>query len=59
MALACLRRCTALGFSRFNAALGESQVLVHDDWLDDDAMARWLDALPHDANSGDIYAVHA
>jgi hypothetical protein len=57
VAVACLQRCMALGPYRFNAALGESQVLVHEDWLDEAAMVRWLDALPHAANSGDIYAV--
>jgi FkbM family methyltransferase len=54
VAQACLTRCTALGFTRFNAALGESQQLG--DWRDARAMAHWLDALPHEANSGDIYA---
>jgi len=59
VALSCLQRCVALGPYRFNAALGESQVLVHEDWLDAAAMARWLVALPHSANSGDVYAVRA
>ena len=45
----------ALGFARFNAALGESQQLG--DWRSADAIAQWLDELPHDANSGDIYAL--
>jgi FkbM family methyltransferase len=54
VAQACLARCTALGFTRFNAALGESQQLG--DWRDAAAMARWLDDLPHEANSGDVYA---
>jgi len=54
VAQACLARCTALGFSRFNAALGESQELG--DWRDAASMADWLDALPHQANSGDVYA---
>ncbi len=27
VALACLERCVALGYARFNAALGESQML--------------------------------
>jgi len=54
VAHACLARCTALGFTRFNVALGESQQLG--DWRDAAAMARWLDALPHEANSGDVYA---
>jgi FkbM family methyltransferase len=54
VAQACLDRCTALGFDRFNAALGESQQLG--EWRSGTAMADWLTKLPHDANSGDIYA---
>lgn len=53
---ACIARCRELGYTRFNAALGESQKFEHADWLDADAIARWLDALPIEANSGDIYA---
>jgi FkbM family methyltransferase len=56
VAQACLRRCAALGYVRYNAALGESQTLVHDDWQSADAMSRWLDGLPIEANSGDVYA---
>jgi hypothetical protein len=56
VAAAALTRCIALGYRRFNAALGESQTLVHHDWLEAAAIRRWLEALPHDANSGDIYA---
>jgi FkbM family methyltransferase len=59
VALACVERCAALGFSRFNAALGESQTFVHADWLDCAGITRWLTALPHEANSGDVYAVRA
>jgi len=59
IALACIDRCVALGFSRFNAALGESQSLVHPGWIDSAAIGRWLTALPHEANSGDIYAAVA
>ena len=59
VAVACLQRCMALGPYRFNAALGESQTLVHEDWLDEAAMVHWLSALPQAANSGDIYAVRA
>ena len=55
IALACVSRCVALGLSRFNAALGESQSLVHDGWIDSASITRWLSALPHEANSGDIY----
>ncbi len=59
VALACVDRCVALGYTRFNAALGESQNLVHTDWIDGAAIARWLAELPHEANSGDVYAVIA
>ena len=59
VALACVERCGALGYARFNAALGESQTLVHADWIDGQAIARWLAQLPHEANSGDVYATQA
>jgi len=59
VALACIERCSALGYARFKAALGESQVLAHADWIDGAAIARWLAELPHGANSGDIYAALA
>src|SRR5262249_29259966 len=52
----CLERCRALGLTRYNAAVGESQELVHATWLSAEEMARWLAALPTEANSGDIYA---
>lgn len=51
-----LEECSRLGYARFNAVLGESYVFVHDVWVDAAAIGRWLDALPHAANSGDIYA---
>jgi len=54
VALACLERCVALGYTGFNAALGESQALG--EWRGARAIAEWLAALPHEANSGDIYA---
>ena len=56
IALACIDRCVSLGLSRFNAALGESQTLVHADWIDRGTIGKWLRELPHEANSGDIYA---
>ncbi len=55
VALACVERCVALGFEHFNAALGESQTLVHSDWVASADIAAWIAALPHSANSGDIY----
>jgi FkbM family methyltransferase len=59
IALACIARCAALGYTRYNAALGESQMLVHSQWLDADGIAQWLAALPMAANSGDVYALMA
>ena len=56
VARVCIARCGELGCTRFNAALGESQMFVHADWLDAQALLAWLDALPDSANSGDIYA---
>jgi FkbM family methyltransferase len=56
VALACIERCATLGYTRFNAALGESQRFAHAGWLDAAAMAQWISALPHAANSGDVYA---
>jgi FkbM family methyltransferase len=52
----CIDRLQALGPYRFDVALGESQRLVFSDWLDARAMAEYLGSLPHDANSGDVYA---
>ena len=54
---ACIGRCAALGYVKFNAALGEQQALVHSEWLNAEAIARWASRLPLSANSGDIYAV--
>ena len=54
VAQACIARCAALGFRRYNAAVGESQALG--DWRSADDIAGWLSELPHAANSGDIYA---
>ena len=57
VAHAALDRCVALGFSGFDASLGETQTLVHGAWQPADEVRRWLDGLPAAANSGDIYAV--
>ena len=56
VARACIERCVALGYTRFNAALGESQAFVNAEWVGGEEIARWLMGLPHEANSGDIYA---
>ena len=55
VARACIARCAALGYAAFNAALGESQAF-DGAWRSADDIRGWLDALPHEANSGDIYA---
>jgi FkbM family methyltransferase len=54
VARTCIERCAALGYARFNAALGESQELG--EWRTAAEITRWLEELPHAANSGDIYA---
>ncbi len=59
VALACIERCIALGYTRFNAALGESQTFVKPEWVAGEEITRWLTGLPHSANSGDVYAALA
>jgi hypothetical protein len=59
VAFACIERCITLGYTRFNAALGESQTLVHAGWVGGEEIAQWVSGLPHAANSGDIYAALA
>jgi hypothetical protein len=56
VAEACLERCAALGYTRYNAVLGESHALVYRDWVSAEEITGWLRSLPHSANSGDIYA---
>jgi FkbM family methyltransferase len=57
VAEACLERLAALGPYRFDLALGETQQLAFGEFIDAEWMARHLRDLPHDANSGDVYAV--
>jgi FkbM family methyltransferase len=57
VALACLDRLSALGAYRFNVALGESQRFEFAEAISAAEMAEFVTALPHSANSGDIYAV--
>lgn len=52
----CLDLVEALGSYRFNVALGESQALAFGAWVSREDMAAHIAALPHEANSGDIYA---
>jgi FkbM family methyltransferase len=55
VALACLDRLASLGNYGFDIALGESQVLTYNTWLSKADMAAHIAALPHEANSGDVY----
>lgn len=59
VAEACLALLETLGPYRFNVALGESQRLELDEPSSAEAMGEYLRALPHEANSGDVYAVLA
>ncbi|MBI0535599.1 FkbM family methyltransferase [Roseomonas sp. KE2513] len=56
VAAECLGRMAALGPYRFNAALGENMALALPAPVDAAAMREWIEALPHAANSGDVYA---
>lgn len=57
VAEACLALLETLGQYRFNIALGESQVLELAEPASAEAMGAYLRELPHEANSGDVYAV--
>lgn len=50
-----LDHAVALGFTRFNLALGDAMALAEPAWLTAPALGVLLDALPHSANSGDVY----
>lgn len=51
-----IARLAAMAEYSFNASLGESQQMQHREGIGAGAIATWLDALPLEANSGDIYA---
>lgn len=53
----CLDRLQELGPYRFNVALGEGQRLEFEQWVNPAEMSVCLQGLPHEANSGDVYAV--
>ena len=53
----CLERLQELGSYRFNVALGEAQRLEFERWVNPAEMSAYLRSLPHEANSGDVYAV--
>jgi FkbM family methyltransferase len=53
----CVTRCVELGYERFNAVLGEDLAFVHPRPQPATEIVRWLDELPLEANSGDVYAM--
>jgi FkbM family methyltransferase len=57
VAFACLDRLASLGPYAFDIALGESQRLTFERWIPKADMTTHLAALPHAANSGDVYCV--
>ncbi len=56
VALQAIRRLAAMAPYRFNAALGESQRFAHPQSLSAEEICRWIESLPMEANSGDVYA---
>jgi FkbM family methyltransferase len=56
VAMQCLDRLAALGYRAFNACLGEGMDFAHPAPIGAREMAAWIAALPHEANSGDVYA---
>lgn len=57
VAYACIDQLQRLGRYGFDIALGESQKLTFERWVSAEDMRRHVEALPHEANSGDVYAV--
>ena len=57
VALRCLDRLASLGRYGFDVALGESQTLNFNRWVSKADMGAHITALPHAANSGDVYCV--
>lgn len=57
VAYRCLDLSAALGPYRFDISLGESHQLHFGRYVGADEMRRHIEALPHEANSGDVYAV--
>jgi FkbM family methyltransferase len=56
VAVECLSRLSAVGYRAFNACVGEGMAFAMARPVDRAAMLHWVEALPHEANSGDVYA---
>jgi FkbM family methyltransferase len=59
VAYLCMARLDALGPYRYDVALGEGQTMTFGRWLTRGEMETHIRGLPHEANSGDVYAVPA
>jgi len=57
VAAQCIARLMQIAPYRFNVALGESQVMAFAAPVDAGTMTAHITALPHAANSGDVYAL--
>lgn len=57
VAVRCLDLLMGLGDYRFDVALGETHALTFGRWVTAIEMQMHIEALPHEANSGDIYCV--
>lgn len=58
VAFRCLQRLRELGSYRFQACLGESWTPCFPEPCSEAEVAAWLEQLPAEANSGDIYCFH-
>ncbi len=56
VAIGCVQKLSELGEYDFNAAFGENQCMVFAKPVESHEMASWLQSLPSDVNSGDVYA---
>jgi FkbM family methyltransferase len=57
VAYRCIARLSGLGGYGFNVALGESQKLRFPAAVNPGDMSDFIEQLPHEANSGDVYAI--
>ncbi|MGA5299916.1 FkbM family methyltransferase [Nucisporomicrobium flavum] len=55
LAARCLQRATELGFDGFTLSLGDERRFLVPDWVSAGELGERLRALPHEANSGDVY----
>lgn len=56
LTLSVIDRLEALGQYRFNPVRGETASFLWSEWRDADGIKEWLNSLPADAPSGDLYA---